>query len=69
MGIGRMTRPAVTPSLHHPGTPDDDLSEPRRVGRIAARNGEAIDDNPYVQSGRVDWFLGHLDERLRRFFV
>jgi hypothetical protein len=53
----------------NPGTPDDWVSLQRRMGRTAARDGRPVGANPFPGAGRVDWYLGWYDVRLRRFYL
>lgn len=63
------------PSSHDPGTPDKDVPAMRLCGRRAWR----VKDEPLDTiieygcpkpgaAGRIEWWLGWYDERLRRFF-
>jgi hypothetical protein len=62
---------------HAPDTPDDEVSEFRLSGRLAARRQAAgVDERPdnelplpdRGQPGRTEWWLGWYDERLMRFY-
>jgi hypothetical protein len=52
----------------HPGTPDDDVSQERLEGRVAARKGVSDSENPYTGAGRQDWYLGWYDVDLKRHY-
>jgi len=54
----------------NPSTPDSQVSPGRLEGRRAARVGRLADENPHAgaKEGRVDWYLGWYDVRLRKFY-
>ncbi len=72
MTTNRIQRDAETPPPH-PGTPDDEVTLVRRIGRDAARRGDCEESCPYkhgppADDRRMQWFLGFLDVRLWRFY-
>ena len=56
------------PSPHNPGTPDDDVPPMRLKGRQAYRDDDKASVPVHDQAGKIEWWLGWYDERLRRFF-
>lgn len=59
----------TTAHTHSPATPDDEVDLSRLEGRLAARSGKSVSDNPFARGKKREmWFLGYLDVREERFY-
>ena len=56
------------PMPHNPGTPDEEVSYMRRLGREAWRQDDKSTLPLNGRPGRTEWWLGWYDERLRHIF-